>query len=180
LSNQVGMEPKPQSHHTWVMFAIVSLFALAALVFALSGVNGARADVGKPAPAFTVVSTQGVEINSLALRGSVVVVNFFASWCKPCQVEAPELESIWTQYRDQGVAFVGIAYEDTEVKINEFVTRYGLTFPVVTTARKVGREFGVTGVPETYVIDREGLVVYKHLGAIDPAELTQMIEHALR
>ena len=180
MSNQVGTEPQAQGHRTWVMIAIVSLFALAALLFALSGANGPRAEVGKPAPAFDVTSTQGVEIDSLALRGSVIVVNFFASWCKPCQAEAHDLEAIWNTYRDQGVVFVGIAYEDTEVKISEFVNKYGLTFPVVTTARNVGREFGVTGVPETYIIDREGIVTYKQLGAIDPTELAQMIEHALR
>ena len=180
MSNQVGTESKSQGHRTWVMFAVVSAFALGALLFALSGAGGTKTEVGKPAPAFKVVSTQGLEIDNLKLHGSVIVVNFFASWCKPCQTEAPDLESIWNEYQDAGVIFVGIAYEDTEVKIAQFVNTYGITFPVVTTARNVGRDFGVTGVPETYVIDREGVVRYKQLGAIDPAELTQMIEYVLQ
>ena len=191
MSNQVGSEPKAQGNRSWVLFAIVAVFALGAMLFALSGagtlgalllsgVGGTKAEVGKPAPAFKVTTTLGMEIDSLKLHGSVIVVNFFASWCKPCQAEAHDMEEIWKEYQNDGVIFVGIAYEDTDVKIAQFVSKYGITFPVATSARDVGRDFGVTGVPETYVIDREGIVRYKQLGAIDPAELTGMIEYALQ
>ena len=180
LDEQVGTRSLPRAHRTWVLFALVAAFALAALLFAMSGAGGVKAEVGKPAPAFKVSTTQGIEIDSLGLRGSVIVVNFFASWCKPCQTEAPDMEDIWNEYHDQGVAFVAIAYEDTDAKIADFVQKYGLTFPVVTAARNVGQDFGVTGVPETYVIDRDGVVVYKNLGAVDPAELRAMIDRSLR
>jgi len=180
LTDNTDSNSTPQGRRTWLIFAFVAIFALTVLLFAFAGGGGSKAEVGKPAPAFKVVTAEGLEIDSLKLHGSLIVVNFFASWCQPCQTEAEDLQAIWEQYEDQGVLFVAIAHKDIESKIAEFVDQHEITFPIVNSSRNVGNDYGITGIPETYVIGRDGLVVYKKLGAIDPNELRQVLDAALQ
>ena len=180
MTDNTDSNSTAQNRRTWLIFAVVAIFALVVLLFAFAGGGGSRAEVGKPAPAFKVVTADGLEIDSLKLYGSVIVVNFFASWCQPCQAEAEDLQAIWEQYRDRDVLFIAIAHKDVESKITEFVDEHGITFPIVNSSRNVGKDFGITGIPETYVIGRDGLVVYKKLGSIDPDELRQVLDAALK
>jgi cytochrome c biogenesis protein CcmG/thiol:disulfide interchange protein DsbE len=136
--------------------------------------------VGGRAPDFSLALVDGGQTSLEELRGQVVVLNFWASWCGPCRLEAPVLERVWQDY-DGEVAFVGIAHNDTLQRAQSFLERFGVTFPnAVDINGQTAGAYGVTALPETFVIDGEGVVRAHHLGAIVDAEaLVSMIEEAL-
>jgi cytochrome c biogenesis protein CcmG/thiol:disulfide interchange protein DsbE len=132
--------------------------------------------IGKPAPAFQLPTLDGGEIDSAAFRGQVIVVNFWASWCVPCKEEAPELQAFAARWAGRGVNLVGIVYNDDESKAGEFRDRYELTYPqTLDPGGRTAIDYGVFGVPETYVIARDGTVMAKLLGAVDAATLERVV-----
>jgi len=143
--------------------------------------------VGKPAPDFELPllppyrAEWGERFRLSEHRGKPVVINFWASWCYPaCYEEAPALEAAWRRYRDR-VIFFGINTQDKEAAALEFVHRFNLTFPQGYDPRgKVGIDYGMYGVPETFFIDAEGIVRYRHAGAIDARELEKRVKEVLR
>ena len=119
-----------------------------------------------------------------SLRGKAVVLNTWASWCIPCKEEAPYLEQVWRDNRERGVVVVGLNAKDLRSDARRFVDRFDLTFPVIRDGSgDTIREYGVTGFPETFVLDREGRVVEAFAGAVNTAEdkerLGSAIERAL-
>lgn len=106
------------------------------------------------------------EISLSDLRGKVVVINFWASWCKPCEQEAAELQEAWEMYEPTGeVVFIGADYVDTEPEARVYLQKYGITFangPDMGT--KVSQLFRIKGVPETYFIDKTGVLRYVQVG----------------
>jgi cytochrome c biogenesis protein CcmG/thiol:disulfide interchange protein DsbE len=124
--------------------------------------------VGRPAAAFRLTSFAGRPIALDTLRGRVVVLNFWASWCYPaCYEEAPALERSWREWRDRGVTVVGVAIQDTEDKAKKFIEDFGLTFVNAPDATgRVSIDYGVYGVPETFFIDRRGRIRAKHVGPV--------------
>ncbi len=138
--------------------------------------------VGRPAPAFSLASLNSGSLNLSDLRGRVVVVNFWASWCYPaCWNEAPRLEAAWRRYRDRGVVLVGVVYQDSEANAREFIRRQGKTYPNgVDPASCIAIDYGLYGVPETFFIDRAGRIRWKHAGEIDEETLRANIESLLR
>ena len=124
--------------------------------------------VGRPAAEFQLTTFDGKPVSLASLRGQIVVVNFWASWCFPaCYEEAPVLEAGWRAYRERGVVVLGIDIQDTDEAARKFIERFGLTFPNAPDPRgKVSIDFGVYGVPETFVIDRNGRIRGKHVGAV--------------
>ncbi|HSL50073.1 MAG TPA: TlpA disulfide reductase family protein [Candidatus Deferrimicrobiaceae bacterium] len=137
--------------------------------------------VGKPAAPFTLTAFDGKPISLESLRGRVVVVNFWASWCVPaCYDEAPSLERAWQAYRDRGVVLVGINIQDKEEPARRFLDRFGHTFPnAPDPAGRVSVDYGVYGVPETFFIDRTGRVRFKHVGAVTDEILKQQLDKLL-
>jgi len=132
--------------------------------------------IGKPAPAFRLPTLDGGEVDSNAFVGEVVVVNFWASWCVPCQEEAPELQAFAARWAGRGVNLVGIVYQDDQSKAAEFRDQYRLTYPqTMDPGGRSAIDYGVFGVPETYVIARDGTVMAKLLGAVDAATLEQVV-----
>ena len=123
--------------------------------------------IGSEVPNFPLTMFEGyshqgaTEINFSDLRGKVVVINFWASWCKPCEQEAAELEEAWRFYKDDGeVVFLGIAWTDTPTNSMEYLKRFDITYPNgPDLGSRISSIFNRNlGVPETYFINREGVV----------------------
>jgi peroxiredoxin len=95
-------------------------------------------------------------LSSRELEGSVVVLNFFASWCAPCRQEAPRFEAAWQRYRDQGVEFVGVNLRDRPATARHFVEEFGISFPIVVDDdEELATKLGVYGLPQTFFIGRD-------------------------
>jgi cytochrome c biogenesis protein CcmG, thiol:disulfide interchange protein DsbE len=137
--------------------------------------------IGKPATPFTLATFSGDQISLDALRGRVVVVNFWASWCYPaCYEEAPALARAWETYRDRGVMMVGINVQDKVDPAKKFLAQFGHTFPnAPDPAGRVAVDFGVYGVPETFFIDRRGRVRFKQVGAVTDGIFEREVEPLL-
>jgi cytochrome c biogenesis protein CcmG, thiol:disulfide interchange protein DsbE len=138
--------------------------------------------VQKPAPEFRLTAYGGGDISLAALKGKPVVLNFWASWCYPaCYEEAPLLEATWRKFKDQGLMVVGVDIQDKEANAQEFIRRFGFTFPnVPDPGSKVSIDFGVYGVPETFFVDRHGRIAYKHVGALTPALMEAQVQALLK
>jgi cytochrome c biogenesis protein CcmG/thiol:disulfide interchange protein DsbE len=119
-----------------------------------------------------------------SLEGKVVVLNFWASWCIPCKEEAPFLEQLWREYRARGLVVVGLDAKDFRRDARRFARRFGLTFPLVYDGPgDTLADWGVTGFPETFVLDRQGRIVRAFVGDVtsdeDKRELREAIDRAL-
>jgi cytochrome c biogenesis protein CcmG/thiol:disulfide interchange protein DsbE len=126
--------------------------------------------IGGAAPGFSAEQIAGSQKLSLAsLRGKAVVINFFQSYCEPCQAESKALEAAWRHYRGQGVVFLGVDYNDLVSDARRFIHKHGVTYPVVRDPNgSVAAAYGITGTPETFFVDRHGRLVGAHIeGPID-------------
>ena len=134
-----------------------------------------------PAPDFTLPLLNGEELSLQELRGQVVVVNFWASWCVPCRDEAPALERIWREYEDQGVLFVGVNVSDVTSKALAFIEEFSITYPNGPDPyNRISRAYHRTGVPETFFVTKDGRVAEWHIGPIAEAELKNVLEEVLQ
>jgi cytochrome c biogenesis protein CcmG/thiol:disulfide interchange protein DsbE len=162
---------------------VVLLFAL--LLWSLLSNEGDALAAGSEAPDFTLERLdEGGELTLSSLRGKAVVLNFWASWCIPCREEAPVLEGLWQENRERGLVVVGLDAKDFRRDALDFVERFELTFPIVFDGPgETVSPYGVTGFPETFVIDREGKVVDVFVGAVnaeeEQARLRRAVEEAL-
>jgi cytochrome c biogenesis protein CcmG/thiol:disulfide interchange protein DsbE len=173
-------EPRRGISPAWLAAGAVALLVLALLAYALVAGPSKSLQVGGPAPTFQLTALDGSTMDLDAQRGKVTVVNFFASWCAPCRQEAADLEAIWLEYQDQGVQFYGIAYKDADSAAQAFLDEFDVTYAsTVETSNRTARAYGVTGVPETFVIDQEGVLVHHFIGPITAAQLSQELDQLL-
>jgi cytochrome c biogenesis protein CcmG/thiol:disulfide interchange protein DsbE len=124
------------------------------------------------APNFTLERLDRAgKLDLASLRGKAVVLNAWASWCIPCKDEAPIFEQLWLANRNRGVVVVGLNAKDLRSDARRFMRRYDITFPVVRdgSGSTIGK-YGITGFPETYVLDHEGRVVDAIVGAVNSAD----------
>lgn len=121
--------------------------------------------VGQAAPNFTLTSFDGQTYQLSELKGNVVLINFWASWCKPCEQEAADLETAWRSYQERGdVLFLGIAWTDTEPKSLAYLEKFDITYPNGPDLRtRISQLYRTTGVPETYIVDKNGVLAYVKL-----------------
>lgn len=111
------------------------------------------------------------------LKGKGVVLNFWASWCQPCEQEAKDLETAWQQYKDKGIVFVGVDYLDQEPSALRYLQKFNISYPNGTDlAGQASKRYTIRGVPETFFIDPQGKIVgCRQVGPIDQAGLAERI-----
>lgn len=138
--------------------------------------------IGDIVPQFSMTTFDGQAISTSEYAGKVIVINFWASWCKPCEAEAHELEEAYQYYKaGEEVVFLGLAYVDTEPKSLGYLNKFGITYPNgPDLATKVSQMFRITGVPETYIIDQQGKLSYFKKGPFSStAEIIGVIDGIL-
>ncbi|MEE8161399.1 MAG: TlpA disulfide reductase family protein [Acidobacteriota bacterium] len=136
--------------------------------------------VNQQTPPLEFVLFNGERFSLTDYRGQVVVINFWASWCIPCKLEAPILEGGWLTFRDRGVVFVGVNIQDERREALAFIREHGKTYPNGPDHDgKITIDYGVYAVPETFFIDRNGKIAYKHFGSLTLAVLSKQIKELL-
>ncbi|HEV8457452.1 MAG TPA: TlpA disulfide reductase family protein [Methylomirabilota bacterium] len=166
----------------WIIpLAVVPVLILLGYAFKLNPREVPSPLIGKPATKFSLKTFDGNQISLEGLRGKVVLVNFWASWCYPaCYEEAPALERGWQTFKDRGLVLIGINIQDKDEPARKFLAEFGHSFPnAPDPAGRVSVDYGVYGVPETFFIDRAGNVRYKHVGALTDAIFKEQAEKLL-
>ena len=169
---------------------VAALFALLGWGVASSGGNpgglgiinefGEVDIVNRPAPDFVKVDLNGSTVSLASLRGKVVMLDFWSSWCPPCRREAPTLAEVYGEYGSQDVEFIGVAIWDDPGEVNRYVREFGLAYPNLLDDRgRIGIDYGVAGIPEKFFIDAQGNLVRKFVGPIGPQELRDALDGIL-
>ncbi|HBG74709.1 MAG TPA: hypothetical protein DDW79_04530 [Anaerolineae bacterium] len=172
----------PKSRRTKGSVFIVLAVVLALLgLFAWGLIQSGKGPVDSgDAPDFTLVDFNGSTITLSELRGQVVIINFWASWCPPCREEAAYLEATWRKYKDQGVIFIGVDYVDTEKAALAYMDEFDLTYfngPDIGT--RIAQAYNIKGVPETFYVDKLGKLRGMHIGPLSTPQLDEKIDEML-
>jgi cytochrome c biogenesis protein CcmG/thiol:disulfide interchange protein DsbE len=164
----------------WVAVWLFVLAILGAVAYKLFVMGQNQVSSGA-APTFTLQTFDGQTVDLAALRGKVVVVNFWASWCDPCKQEARDLEQFHQAYKDRGVALVGVDYVDTETEARAYLTNFGVTYPNgPDLGTKISQAYRIQGVPETYIVDKTGRLVTNIIGPTTQANLALIVDPLIK
>jgi cytochrome c biogenesis protein CcmG, thiol:disulfide interchange protein DsbE len=187
MSTASREDPGKKPRNILVLLPLIVFLALAALFFYRLGIGDPSripsALIGQPAPVTDLPALPGLErdgkavpgVNNAMFRGAVTLVNVWASWCVPCHDEVPFLEKL---SKDKRIQLVGINYKDAPDNARRFLNRYGNPF-VATGRDDTGRtsiDWGVYGVPETFLVGRDGRIAYKLVGPITEDNLAGVLE----
>lgn len=182
-TSETGQKKTRSISVTAVIIWAVIIGILALLGWGLVNSTAPRPEVGEQAPEinlefFNGYEWQGKPTAKLSdMKGNVVVLNFWASWCRECRVEADLLEQTSRQYADNGVVFLGLAYADVEPKSLDYLKEFDTTYP---NAPDLGTDaadaYEITGVPETFIIDQNGEIAHVQIGPISAATLNGILQ----
>ena len=182
--------PIPNQRAGGSLWRVVALVAVVAFVFIMAlqlRARNATQPTAGAAPDFTLTLYPGYDgglgksqIRLADLRGQVVFINFWASWCVPCRDEQPVLEKTWRQYRSRGVVFLGIDYVDTEPAALQYLREFDVTYPNgPDLGTKISPKYRIQGVPESFLVDRQGNIVWFKIAPISEAELVAELTKVL-
>jgi len=153
---------------------------IAALAMLVPTAALAIAKAGQPAPVMALSTSTGKPFTLASLKGKAVYLNFFASWCGPCNSEAPSIGKLSTKYKAKGLTVVGVNELESGKQADEFLKKYHLPYgAVLDSDGKTGRDFGAIGLPMHVFIDRNGVVKTSRLGEMSPQEIETAIKEIL-
>ncbi|HET7890115.1 MAG TPA: redoxin domain-containing protein [Candidatus Sulfotelmatobacter sp.] len=167
-----------------MLFIAVAIFGIAAALYSVRHNHVPHTATSTTfetfAPDFTLPQLNGQELRLSAYRGKVVLLDFWASWCEPCRVETPHLIELQQKYGERGLQIIGVSMDDSSDPARAFYQQFHMNYPVVMGNAKTGELYGgVLGLPIAFLIDREGRVKAKHIGATEPAiferEITSLL-----
>lgn len=164
------------------MKRFLSLPAIICLFFLLAACSREVVELGGPAPDFKLVDTQGRNWELGELKGQVVFLHFWATWCPSCRDELAYIQRLHTDFPKDQFKVLTVLYSDDPVLAANLTARIGADFPLLVDPKaKVAQAYGLTGVPETYIIDRQGILREKIVGAVpwDSAPARQMLQQYL-
>jgi cytochrome c biogenesis protein CcmG/thiol:disulfide interchange protein DsbE len=186
MSETVSLSEKSGPPKAALLALGVIVAFVAFVAWGLSERNRPRPLSG-PAPDFNLTLFDGYDgglatsqVTLSELRGQVVLINFWASWCVPCEDEAPDLEATWRAYKDRDVVFLGVDWTDNHDDARAYLRRFDITYangPDIGT--KIGPLYKITGVPETFIVDQNGDVVFFKESPVTQQELSAEIEKLL-
>jgi len=177
LEAEQSSQPRSQIGY-YVTFALV-LSMLGLLAWGLKKAQAGPVQNGL-APDFTLRGFDGRTATLSELRGQVVIINFWASWCPPCREEAAYLERTWRKYQDRGVVFIGVDYADTDKEALAYIAEFDITYlngPDIGT--RISQSYNIQGVPETFFVDKKGQLRGVHIGPLYPPQLDEKIDELL-
>jgi len=183
MSEEIEQIEEKKSGRWGRIFAWVFVGALLFIVFLQ--LQRTQQDVlasGESAPSFELETFDNEIYRSVDLVGKVVVINFWASWCKPCEQEAEELQIAWEMYEERGdVLFLGVDYVDTTNEALEYLERFAITYPNgPDLGTRISQGFRIRGVPETFFLNKDGEVAYVQIGPfLSLRDITQQVDRLL-
>ncbi len=140
---------------------------LGVLITACSYGQSSLPKVGQPAPDLELAMLDGSRANLSDFRGKVVLLNFWATYCDPCRNEMPDLEAVYKEVAARGGVVLAVDQKEDAATVRRFVEEFAITFPVALDDKgAAGLIYGLTGIPETYVIDKDGVLRYKKIGQV--------------
>ena len=157
--------------------AILILMGCLALSIAACG-ESPVASVGKPAPDFDTVDLEGKVWSLSKLKGKVVFVNFWATWCAPCREEMPSMQRLYEKIPKDKFEMLALFNNDKKTIVKDFVATLGLTMPILSDEYNfAGTKYGLTGLPETFIVDKQGVIREKFIGPAnwDTPETVEML-----
>lgn len=174
-------EGTPAARKRWGQLAVWGLFAT---LMILVGIKLYQITLGPissgRAPDFTLTTFDGENYTLSDYVGQVIVINFWASWCGPCELEAADLEQAWRNYRKHDVLFLGIDYVDTENEAQAYLQKWDVTYPNGADLRTaISQAYRIRGVPETYIVAQDGTVAFTIIGPTDYTKLTAALDSLL-
>ena len=178
--NEAFSNPVARSKRTGLIVTFAVLLALLGLLaWGLKKVQAGPVSSGM-APDFSLTSFDGRPLKLSELRGQVVIINFWASWCPPCREEAAYLEQTWRKYEGKGVVFIGVDWVDTEKEALAYMAEFDLTYfngPDIGTC--IAQAYNIQGVPETFYVSKNGELRGVHIGPLTSPELDDKIDELL-
>ena len=165
-----------------VLLLLLAITLGAYLISTSQRAKGAQADSGKPAPAWSLTDLSGKEIHSSDLKGKVVILDFWATWCGPCREEIPGFVALQKKYGDQGLTVIGASVDEGGASVvKKFAAKLGMNYPVGLADDSLQRAFGgIDALPTSVIIDRNGLLVNKHIGFTDRSEFEAELKPLLQ
>lgn len=135
--------------------------------------------VGAPAPDFVLTDLEGRKVRLSDFKGQVVLLNFWATWCGPCEAEMPAIEDRYTTFKSQGLVVLGVNQDEDAETVRAFVDRLGVTFTVVLDpGAVVGELYRARGLPTTFIVDRDGQIIVQKVGFMSDRQLDQYLSQA--